>query len=79
MLVVADVAMMTSAVLRHGPEHVRIDEAQLRSWMLDHGYVSVHQLRGSVSCSTAEDPSGFERANYVRMLHSWTSPTLQST
>jgi dihydroorotate dehydrogenase (fumarate) len=77
MLVGADVAMMTSAILRHGPEHVRTVEAGLEQWMRDHGYVSVSQLRGSVSSSTAEDPSAFERANYVQMLHSWTSPSAQ--
>ena len=44
------------------------------TWMDDHEYVSVAQLRGSVSYATADDPSAFERANYVRILHSWTSP-----
>jgi dihydroorotate dehydrogenase (fumarate) len=74
LLVGADVAMMTSALLRHGPRHVGVVEAQLREWMNAHGYESVAQLRGSVSHATAGDPSAFERANYVRVLHSWTSP-----
>jgi dihydroorotate dehydrogenase (fumarate) len=42
--------------------------------MRDHDYVSVDQLRGSVSYATTDDPSSFERANYLRVLHSWTSP-----
>jgi len=75
LLVGADVAMTTSAVLRHGPEHVRTIEQQLVAWMEDHDYHSVDQLRGSVSYATADNPSAFERANYVRMLHSWSSPT----
>ena len=74
LLVGADVAMTTSAVLRHGPEHVRTSKTQLVTWMADHEYDSVAQLRGSVSYATTDDPSAFERANYVRMLHSWTSP-----
>jgi dihydroorotate dehydrogenase (fumarate) len=74
LLVGADVTMMTSALLRHGPDHVGAVEAQLIAWMEDHDYVSVSQLRGSVSCGTAQNPTAFERANYVRMLHSWTSP-----
>jgi dihydroorotate dehydrogenase (fumarate) len=74
LLVGADVAMTTSAVLRHGPEHVRTLEDQLVSWMADHEYISVAQLRGSVSYTTSDNPSAFERANYVRILHSWTSP-----
>jgi dihydroorotate dehydrogenase (fumarate) len=73
LLVGADVAMTTSAVLRHGPDHVRTLEDQLVAWMRDHDYVSVDQLRGSVSYATADDPTAFERANYVRVLHSWTS------
>jgi dihydroorotate dehydrogenase (fumarate) len=74
LLVGADVAMTTSAVLRHGAEHIALIENQLRAWMDEHEYVSVDQLRGSVSSATAESPAAFERANYVRVLHSWTSP-----
>ena len=73
LLVGADVAMTTSAILRHGPDHVRTLEDQLVAWMRDHDYVSVDQLRGSVSYATTDDPTAFERANYVRVLHSWTS------
>jgi dihydroorotate dehydrogenase (fumarate) len=74
LLVGADTTMMTSALLRHGPEHVRTVEADLLAWMVDRGYESVEQLRGSVSSATTDNPTAFERANYVRMLHSWTSP-----
>ena len=45
----ADVAMMTSAILRHGPEHVRTVTAELQTWLDDHEYESVDQLRGSMS------------------------------
>ena len=75
LLVGADVAMMTSAVLRHGPEHVRTVEEQLVAWMREHDYDSVSQLRGSVSYATSDDPAAFERTSYVRMLHSWSSAT----
>jgi len=71
LLVGADVAMMTSALLRHGPEHILAVEAELRAWMAEHDYDSVTQLRGSVSHAAVADPSAFERANYVRTLHSW--------
>ena len=74
LLVGADVAMMTSAVLRHGPEHVAQMEAELLAWADEHEYESVAQLRGSVSHATTADPAAFERANYVRTLHSWVSP-----
>ncbi len=74
LLVGADVAMMTSALLRHGPEHVARVEADLRAWMMEREYESVDQLRGSASAATAEDPAAFERANYVRTMRSWTTP-----
>ena len=69
----ADVAMMTSALLQLGPDHVREVEAELRSWLADHEYVSSSELRGSLSQATGSDASEFERANYVKVLHSWTS------
>ena len=75
LMVGADVAMMTSALLRRGPGYVRTVEAEIRTWMADHEYESVAQLRGSASQATADDPSAFERANYLETLHSWTAPS----
>jgi dihydroorotate dehydrogenase (fumarate) len=66
--------MTTSALLRHGPGHVTAIEAGLRTWMEEHDYASVSQLRGSASHTTSDDPSAFERANYMRTLYSWTAP-----
>ena len=74
LMVGADVVMMTSALLRHGPEHVATVEAQLRAWMTEREYESVAQLRGSASQATVENPSAFERANYVQTLRSWVTP-----
>jgi dihydroorotate dehydrogenase (fumarate) len=74
LIVGADVVMMTSALLRHGPGHVRLVEDELRAWMTEHEYESVAQIRGSASQATAEDPSAFERANYMKTLQSWTAP-----
>lgn len=71
LLVGADVVMMTSALLLHGPEHVASVETDLRRWMAEHEYTSVSELRGSASAATVDDPSAFERANYMATLHSW--------
>ena len=70
----ADVAMMTSAVLRHGPEQFAATIAGLQGWLDEHDYESVDQLRGSMSHATSPDPGAFERANYLRVLHSWSTP-----
>jgi dihydroorotate dehydrogenase (fumarate) len=75
LLVGADVVMMTSALLRHGPERIATVEAELRTWLTDHEYESVTQIRGSASQATVEDPTAFERANYMRTLRSWVAPT----
>jgi len=69
----ADVAMMASALLMHGPGHVSELERALLEWLDQREYDSVSQMKGSVSRSTCEDPAAFERANYVRTLRSWSS------
>jgi dihydroorotate dehydrogenase (fumarate) len=77
LLVGADVVMMTSALLRHGPAHLARVEAELLGWLDEHEYISVAQLRGSVSHRGAADPTGFERANYLRTLASYRrTPTI---
>lgn len=67
----ADVACLTSAVLRHGPAHLRTVEDELVRWLGEREYDSVAQLRGSATQTTSGHASAFERANYVQILHSW--------
>ena len=74
LLVGADVAMMTSAVLRNGREHFATVERELVRWMDANEYASVAELRGSVSYAASDDPSAFERANYLKTLRSWSAP-----
>jgi dihydroorotate dehydrogenase (fumarate) len=61
----ADVAMMTSALLHHGPDHLRPVELGLRDWMDRHGYEAVDQLRGQLSQRSVPDPAAFERAKFT--------------
>ncbi len=74
LMVGADVAMLTSALLQHGPGHLRSVEEELRRWMEAHDYRSVTDLRGCATQVTSGDPAAFERANYVATLHSWAVP-----
>jgi dihydroorotate dehydrogenase (fumarate) len=67
----ASVTMMASAILRSGIEHIRIVDQGLRHWMETHEYISVAQMRGSVSQINAADPTAFERAQYIRSLKSY--------
>jgi dihydroorotate dehydrogenase (fumarate) len=72
-MVGADVAMMASAVLRDGPGKVADIESEMRAWLEENEYSSVTQLRGSASQGSVEDPGTFERAQYIRTLHSWSN------
>jgi dihydroorotate dehydrogenase (fumarate) len=66
----ADVAMMTSALLRNGPDDLRTVEVGLRDWMDGHGFATLDQLRGRLSQRSIPDPVAFERANYLSTLAS---------
>jgi dihydroorotate dehydrogenase (fumarate) len=70
----ADVAMMTSALLRNGPDHLRPVEVQVRDWMDRHDFETVDQLRGRLSQRSIPDPAAFERANYIKTLASHAGP-----
>jgi len=67
----ADVAMMASALLRHGPAHVAQVEAELTAWMAERGHGSVADLRGAARHDRTTDPAAYERANYLRVLSSY--------
>jgi dihydroorotate dehydrogenase (fumarate) len=67
----ADAVMTTSALLHHGPEHLRTMLDDITTWMLLREYESVRQLRGSVSRHNVPDPAGYDRKNYYQVIHSW--------
>jgi dihydroorotate dehydrogenase (fumarate) len=69
----ARVTMMTSAILQRGMGHVRRVLGDVGQWMEENEYVSVAQMCGSMSQRNVADPAAFERANYMKMLHSWQS------
>jgi dihydroorotate dehydrogenase (fumarate) len=67
----ADVAMTASAVLARGPHVVAEMLDGIREWMDEREYVSIEQLKGSMSQAACPDPAAFERGNYMRALHSY--------
>ncbi len=73
----ADVTMSTSALLRHGPDHVATLTDGVTEWMDARGYSSVDELRGAVSQRTVRDPAAFERANYLETLTKYASTFLR--
>jgi dihydroorotate dehydrogenase (fumarate) len=70
----ADVAQMCSALLQHGPGRLTDVLHGLTSWLEAHEYDSLRQLIGSVSQQKTRDPAAFERANYMKVLDSYTPP-----
>ena len=72
----ADVAMTTSAVLKHGPGLISDLLVGLRTWLEEKEYVSVAQMKGSMSQRNIPDPAAFERANYVKTIQSYSSQTV---
>jgi dihydroorotate dehydrogenase (fumarate) len=67
----ANIAMMTSALLKNGIGYFAQVEKTLATWLEEHDYESVEQFRGSVSQIHSEDPSAFERAQYMRGLKTY--------
>ena len=47
----------------------------LRTWLEEKEYVSVEQMKGSMSQRNSPDPAAFERANYVKTIQSYSSKT----
>ncbi|WP_022966858.1 dihydroorotate dehydrogenase-like protein [Denitrificimonas caeni] len=66
----ADVTHLCSVLLQQGPQALAEIEQGMREWMTEHEYQSVQQLKGSVCRDRAIDPSAYDRANYVQVMHS---------
>jgi dihydroorotate dehydrogenase (fumarate) len=71
MMVGAKAAMMTSALLMHGIEHLAKVKLDMLNWMEENEYESVRQMQGSMSQLSVTDPEAFERANYMKVLKSY--------
>ncbi len=67
----ADVTMLASALIRHGPGHLGVLLDGVRCWLEEREYRSVEQMKGSLSQANNPDPAAFERANYIKSLTSF--------
>lgn len=67
----ASAAMLASALLKYGPEHVSHILAELQEWMEVKEYDSILQMKGSMSQQAVAEPAAFERANYMKVLSSY--------
>ena len=67
----ANVAMTTSALLKRGTIAIQQILTGMEEWMISREYVSVQQMRGSMSQGAVAEPAAFERANYMKVLNSY--------
>jgi len=67
----AKVTQMLSCLLKFGIGHITEVINQVVYWMEVNEYESLEQMRGSMSYKNVANPSQFERANYMKVLHSY--------
>jgi dihydroorotate dehydrogenase (fumarate) len=67
----ASVAMTTSALLKQGPGVISTILDGMQTWMTEHEYESIQQMKGSMSQGAVAEPAAFERANYMKVLNSF--------
>ncbi len=68
----ADAIQLVSALLLRGPTHLTAMRAGLERWLDWHESTALDDVRGRCSLRHAPDAAAFERAQYIRTLHSWT-------
>ena len=71
MMAGARIAMMTSALLKRGISYLDTLSTELLVWMGEHEYDSIRQMQGSMSRNSVPQPEAFERANYMKVLRSY--------
>jgi len=78
LMVGADVTQLCSVLMRHGVKHIAVIDRELRLWLEQHEYESLAQLKGSLSQKNCDDPSAYERAQYMRALSTFHFPAGKS-
>src|SRR4029077_5688993 len=64
----AHATQMVSALLRHGPDHLRTVRREIESWMQEHEWTSLNEMRGNMSLERIPDPASYERAIFRMAL-----------
>jgi dihydroorotate dehydrogenase (fumarate) len=60
----AHATQLVSALLRHGPDRVRTIRHEIESWMLEHEWTSLGEMRGNMGFQRIPDPAAYERAHF---------------
>ena len=64
----AHATQMVSALLRHGPSHLIRVRNEIESWMQEHEWSSLDEMRGNMGFNHVPDPAAYERANFRMAL-----------
>jgi dihydroorotate dehydrogenase (fumarate) len=64
----AHATQMVSALLRHGPGHLRTVKQQVEAWMHEHEWPSLDEMRGNMGLDRVPDPAAYERVNFRMTL-----------
>jgi len=64
----AHATQLVSALLRHGPGHLRTVRREVEAWMTEHEWGSLDEMRGNMSFNRIPDPAAYERANFRMAL-----------
>jgi dihydroorotate dehydrogenase (fumarate) len=67
----ADVTQLCAVLLQQGIPHIKSLLHGIETWMQEHEYASVEQMKGSMSHRSVTEPAAFERANYMKALTSY--------
>jgi dihydroorotate dehydrogenase (fumarate) len=64
----ADIANVCSVLLKQGIGKIEELVTGVNTWMEEHEYESIQQMKGSLSQQAVAEPTAFERANYMKTL-----------
>ncbi len=67
----ANITMLASELLANGIGRLTAIRQNLDAWLAEHDYVSIAQMRGSMSQRGVAEPAAFERANYMKALNTF--------
>ena len=64
----ADAVQMVTSLIQNGPNHIESVLKNLVEWMEEKEYISIEQMKGSISLHHTSNPAAYQRANYMRIL-----------
>jgi dihydroorotate dehydrogenase (fumarate) len=63
----AHAMQMASALVKHGPRHLRTVRADLEAWLKENEWPALDEMRGNMSFDRIPDPAAYERAHFREM------------